>query len=162
MLIFPGQKTIMNDLIGTSESLLEESQLYRDVRGILESLSQVAEGNELGHLGGLVSTLTKHQQEGVRFVLQREDELFCRTLSEHISQVTGADFPMTDGMLPGLGGLIADVMGIGKTLTTLTAILHSADKAQDFTFFGRPVSESNWEATLTKATLVVVPSVRKS
>lgn len=162
MLIFPGQDAAMNHLIGTSQWLSEESKLSRDVRGILESLTQVAEGDELGHLGGLVSTLTQHQQQGVRFVLQREDALFCRKLSAHVSQITGSESPMqADEMLFGLGGLIADVMGIGKTLTMLTSILHSANKAQDFSYFGRPISGSETEALLTKATLVVVPSVRK-
>lgn len=160
MLIFPGQDTGMNHLIGSSQLLSEENKLSRDVRGILESLTQVAECHDLGHLGGLVSTLTQHQQQGVRFVLQREDALFCKELSAHVSQITGAESHMqADGMALGLGGLIADVMGIGKTLTMLTSILHSANKAQDFSYFGRPLSET--EASLTKATLVVVPSVRK-
>ncbi|KAH8748282.1 hypothetical protein F5883DRAFT_583013 [Diaporthe sp. PMI_573] len=162
MLIFPGQKTSMNHYVGTSQLLLEERKLSRDVRGILESLSQVAESDELGHLGGLVTTLTQHQQQGVRFVLQRENELFCRGLSAHVSQITGAEsFMQADGMPFGLGGLIADVMGIGKTLTMLTSILHSANEAQDFSYFGHTVPGGETDALLTKATLVVVPSVRK-
>lgn len=162
MLILPGQSTTMNHFIGTSQLTLEESKLSRDVRGILESLSDVAEGDELGHLGGLVSTLTQHQQQGVRFVLQREDEVFCKQVSAHVSHSTGAESPMqAHGLLFGLGGLIADVMGIGKTLTMLTSILHSANKAQNFSYFGRPVLGSETETFLTKATLVVVPSVRK-
>lgn len=162
MLIFPGQKTSMNHLIGTSHSLLEESKLSRDVRGILESLNQVAGGDEMDHPAGLVSTLTQHQEQGVRFVLQREDELVCRGLSVHITQMTGAGSPtQSDYMVSGLGGLIADVMGIGKTLTMLASILHSANKAQDFSYFGRPVEGFPNGSPLTKATLVVVPSVRK-
>lgn len=162
MLIFPGQNTAMNHLIGTSQLLIEESKLCRDVRGILDSLSQVAEGDELGHLEGLVSALTQHQQQGVRFVLQREDQLFCRRLRAHVSQITGAESSMQADDTPfALGGLIADVMGIGKTLTMLTSILHSTNKAQDFSYFGRPVPDCETGALLTKATLVVVPSVRK-
>lgn len=162
MLIFPGQKTSMNHLIGTSRLLLEESKLSRDVRGILDSLSEVAESDELGHLGGLFTTLTQHQQQGVRFVLRREDEVFCRGLSAHVSQIAGAEsFVQTGDMLFGMGGLIADVMGIGKTLTMLTSILHTANKAQDFNYFGHTVPGVQTEILLTKATLVVVPSVRK-
>lgn len=162
MLIFPGQNAAMNHLIGTSQLILEESKLSQDVRGILGSLSEVAEGDELGHLEGLVSTLTQHQQHGVRFVLQREDEVFCKQLSAHVSQSTGPKSPMqAGGLLFGLGGLIADVMGIGKTLTMLTSILHSANKALDFSHFGRPAPGCETGALLTRATLVVVPSVRK-
>lgn len=162
MLIFPGEKTSMNHLIGISHLLLEESKLSRDVRGILDSLSEVADSDELDNLGGLVTTLTKHQQQGVRFVLWREDEVLCRGLSAHVSQVTGAEAPMqAGGMRSGTGGLIADVMGIGKTLTMLTSILHTANKAQDFSYFGHTVPGAETESLLTKATLVVVPSVRK-
>ncbi|KAL2272438.1 hypothetical protein FJTKL_06561 [Diaporthe vaccinii] len=161
MLIFPGQNTTMNHLIGTSQLLLEESKLSRDVRGILDSLSQVAEGDELGHLGGLISALTQHQQQGVRFVLQREDELICRRLRAHVSQTTGAESPMQADDTPfALGGLVADVMGIGKTLTMLTSILHSTNHAKDFSYFGRPIPGYEAETLLTKATLVVVPSVQ--
>ncbi|KAG6353569.1 hypothetical protein INS49_005531 [Diaporthe citri] len=118
MVVFPGQNTTMNHLIGTSQLLSEEKKLSRD-------------------------------------------ESFCRELSAHVSQITGAESPMqADGMGCGLGGLIADVMGVGKTLTMLTSILHSANKARDFSYFGRPVRGSETEALLTNSTLVVVPSVQ--
>lgn len=163
MLIFPGQETTMNHLIGTSKLLWEENELSRDIRRILESLNQVEGDDELGHLEGLVTTLTQHQEQGVRFVLQREDEVFCKGLSARISQITDFGAPeKAHGMLFGLGGLIADVMGIGKTLTMLTSILHSANKARDFSYFGHSLPVSETQTLLTKATLVIVPSVRKS
>lgn len=162
MLILPGQTTSMNHHISTSPFLVEESKLSQDVRGVLESLNHVSMSDELGHIEGLVTNLTEHQQQGVRFVLQREDESLCRGLAARVAQITGADSTMQSDDRPfGLGGLVADAMGIGKTLTMLTSILHSANTARDFSYFGHTVPGGQSGSPLTKATLVVVPSVRK-
>ncbi|KAK3947944.1 SNF2 family N-terminal domain-containing protein [Pseudoneurospora amorphoporcata] len=56
---------------------------------------------------------------------------------------------------PNYGGLIADVMGMGKTLSTLVTILHTLGSARDFADF--TFSQAAQE-TPTRATLVVVPS----
>jgi hypothetical protein len=59
------------------------------------------------------------------------------------------------------GGILADVMGLGKTLTVLSAIVHSMDEACHFTL---PSGETCVDSHLTyptKATLVVVPSARR-
>ncbi|KAK3502961.1 SNF2 family N-terminal domain-containing protein [Neurospora crassa] len=53
------------------------------------------------------------------------------------------------------GGLIADVMGMGKTLSTLVTILHTLQSAVDFADF---TSRQADHKTPTRATLVVVPS----
>lgn len=61
-----------------------------------------------------------------------------------------------------LGGLIADAMGLGKTLTTLVSILRSTDKAVEFGHFNHQMKSVGIDTVPTKATLVVVPSARKS
>lgn len=162
MLVFSDEQINMNHLIGISVSNLEHDQLSLDVQAIFGSLSDVTGADELGSLPGLASTLTKHQQEGVRFILQRENEDFSRQLSDHIRHVTVASDLGQESQSPSLGGIVADVMGLGKTLTALTAILHSSDKARDFSYFGPPTFEAKVGIALTKATLVIVPSVRKS
>lgn len=179
MLVFSGQETNMNDLIGTYKHFLQGSQLSRDVKRILESLSGVADVDELsyfdglnseglgndgrlGHLYGLVTTPTTHQEDGVRFILMRENDLCCSRLSQNVMHVTGIESPPGDAMQSKFGGLVADVMGIGKTLTMLISILHTASKAQDFQLFRNPTSAPKFERTPTKATLVITPSVRKS
>lgn len=163
MLVFGGQESTMKHLVGTyTPSSCEETRLSRDVQAILESLSVVADGVQLGRIEGLVSALTKHQQEGVRFVLEREDESYSDNLSQRILLATHADCAKRGGSRSGLGGLIADVMGLGKTLTILASILHSAENAYNFSKFGHPMTALNNGAIPTKATLVVVPSIRKS
>jgi SNF2 family DNA or RNA helicase len=61
-----------------------------------------------------------------------------------------------------LGGLIADMMGLGKTLTMLAAILHSMSAAEDFGTFFQSTEDECANKVFTKATLVVVSSARKS
>lgn len=163
MLVFGCQDSTMTHLVGAYTPLSwEETRLSRDVQGILESLGVVADGDQLGHIEGLISGLTKHQQEGVRFVLQREDESYSGNLSQRILLATHADCSDRVALRPGLGGLIADVMGLGKTLTILASILHSPEKAYDFNHFGHPMTAPSDGSIPTKATLVVVPSIRKS
>lgn len=55
-----------------------------------------------------------------------------------------------------LGGIIADVMGLGKTLTSLASILHTLPLARSWASLGR-VGDGKIR---TRATLVLVPSSR--
>lgn len=58
------------------------------------------------------------------------------------------------------GGIVADVMGLGKTLTVLTSILQSASDAEIFQNFDEGISRRKESKLRTKATLVVVSSAR--
>ena len=60
------------------------------------------------------------------------------------------------------GGILADVMGLGKTLTVLSAVIHSMDEACHFVLPSREISVDDDLVCRTRATLVVVPSQRKS
>jgi SNF2 family DNA or RNA helicase len=60
------------------------------------------------------------------------------------------------------GGIIADDMGLGKTLTILSAIVHSMDEACHFILPSGQMVVNDHLAYPVKATLVVVPSTRKS
>ena len=56
------------------------------------------------------------------------------------------------------GGIIADEMGLGKTLTTLALIVSSLSQSLNFVQQSQSISEIPLRAT--RATLVVVPSIR--
>ena len=62
---------------------------------------------------------------------------------------------------PTASGLLADAVGLGKTLTMLSAIVYSLDTAYRFSLApnARP---SHDHATPIRATLVIVPSARRS
>ena len=58
-------------------------------------------------------------------------------------------------------GLLADAVGLGKTLTMLAAIVHSLDAASRFSLSPPPKQSHDDPAIRTRATLIVVPSARK-
>ncbi|KAJ4266325.1 hypothetical protein NW762_004309 [Fusarium torreyae] len=58
------------------------------------------------------------------------------------------------------GGIIADVVGLGKTLTMLTAILHSLPSAEKHGMFYQREHNMSLDETPTGATLVVVTSAQ--
>lgn len=61
-------------------------------------------------------------------------------------------------------GILADDMGLGKSLTTLSNIMGSLDHARDFPKFmiASPNTVSTPSKITAKSTLVVVPSACKS
>lgn len=103
----------------------------------------------------------RHQEDGIQFVLQREDQTFCKELSARLAQATRAPHTEDEGTSMAFGGLVADAMGLGKTLTTLVSILRSTERASDFGYFDYEVQSVGMGLLPTKATLVIVPSARK-
>ncbi|KAJ0107224.1 hypothetical protein J7T55_007594 [Diaporthe amygdali] len=102
--------------------------------------------------------MRKYIGDGMRFILKREDETFCKYLSARICTTAGIQHSQYEEGRAVLGGMIADVMGLGKTLTTLVSILRSSSKASEFHFARRAFREQ--DEIRTKSTLVVVPSAQ--
>ncbi|KAI0105553.1 SNF2 family N-terminal domain-containing protein [Nemania sp. FL0031] len=156
----------MNDLIDidSESSLALPTHISEEIERIFESLTDVSPELTLELPPGLTSTLKKHQEDGLRFIIQREHEYFSQQLSAQLRQVITPKYSETphssnnEQLSTSLGGLIADTMGLGKTLTILVAILHSTREAALFGNVPR-APEYEYEGNLpTKATLVVVPS----
>lgn len=107
-------------------------------------------------------TNVRHQETGVRFILRREDAILSRQLSAQVCSATGAELCEQEDGSTALGGMIADVMGLGKTLTTLVSILRSSQKVLEVPVASLAFCPLGGDVVRTKATLVVVPSARKS
>lgn len=115
-----------------------------------------------------------HQIEGIRFVLSREDSGFCHSMNRDLLNLIDprcaayghAIFmvanlfyrSLTRHLSPCFGGIIADVMGLGKTLTMLCAI--ACAKLTTNLRLDRNGAEPT-SPLLTNATLVVLPSKRR-
>jgi len=64
-----------------------------------------------------------------------------------------------------MGGILADIMGLGKTLTMISAIVASLDEAANFAAAADREDNSQMELPQghkSRATLVVVTSIRMS
>ena len=61
-----------------------------------------------------------------------------------------------------LGGILADGMGLGKTLTMIASIVASLPRVEEFAM-GKLLNDEGAKISLTpvKSTLVIVPSVRQ-
>ncbi|KAH8880582.1 hypothetical protein GQ53DRAFT_848822 [Thozetella sp. PMI_491] len=103
--------------------------------------------------GHLRTTLKSHQEQGVQFILSREDTS-CR--QEILSDMRGLLDPQIFSEVYSLsaGGIIADVMGLGKSLTMLSAIMASKGAAAIFQAEETPPGG----IPHTKATLIVASS----
>jgi SWI/SNF-related matrix-associated actin-dependent regulator of chromatin subfamily A3 len=61
------------------------------------------------------------------------------------------------------GSILANDMGLGKTLPMLAAIVNSTQRALEFAFTNTRAPTRDWQSiTPSKATLVIVPSACKS
>lgn len=159
-LTFPEVKVNMKDCVGIGTLSWKADHLKRDIENMLGSLGHEMDNADIGPIAGLKSTLKQHQKDGTRFILQREDPLLGKQLSSRLYQAIGAQYAEQEEAGVALGGLIADVMGLGKTLTTLVSILRSKDNAVEFGYFNHQMKLVGIEIIPTKATLVVVPSAQ--
>ncbi|KAI1752665.1 SNF2 family N-terminal domain-containing protein [Xylaria castorea] len=147
LLTFANDDPNMRGLVGIGNDFLQT--LHINITG----------EQELKLPTGLLSKLkmqNRHQEHGVRFILSREEKTIGQQLSSRLRQVIG--FQVDSPLSMCFAGLIADVMGLGKTLTMLTAILQSMPVAEDFANFYDESEDELTNKIRTKATLVVVSS----
>ncbi|EPE30717.1 P-loop containing nucleoside triphosphate hydrolase [Glarea lozoyensis ATCC 20868] len=113
--------------------------------------------------------LLSHQKEGADFIMQREAGIVPSALSlwklnqktstrsfyEHL--ITGSKREVVPDS--NLGGIISDEMGMGKSLTMLSAIVGSLATAHSFAQSGgRNLTSKSNQKLASKATLILVPS----
>ncbi|KAI1658129.1 SNF2 family N-terminal domain-containing protein [Daldinia decipiens] len=157
-LTFRNENLNMSTFIGASNGNGPNSKtkISEEINDILESLTHVTADEDLEPPVGLSSKLKRHQEDSLRFIYQRENETFTQGLSERLCHE--ASIEMKALSFTSFGGLIADTMGLGKTLTMLAAILRSVPAAELFSsFYDKPEQERPQKLRI-KATLIIVPS----
>ncbi|KAI1171636.1 hypothetical protein F4777DRAFT_591102 [Nemania sp. FL0916] len=115
------------------------------------------------------TTLLSHQKEAVEFVLRRESNAYPKqnslwkqervpsddTTYKHI--VTGEISNRPEDML---GGILADGMGLGKTLTMLACVVASLENAKTFERNEFTDQETAGQISIpARSTLIVLPSL---
>ncbi|KAI1467939.1 SNF2 family N-terminal domain-containing protein [Daldinia caldariorum] len=157
-LTFSDENQSMNGLIGTGNRNVPNSQtnISGEINNILESLTNVNTDEDIGLPTALHSKLKRHQEDGLRFIYQRENETVAQKLSAQVCH--NASINSKSLQIASFGGLIADTMGLGKSLTMLAAILGSVPAAELFSSFYNEAESDCTGKYRTKATLIVVPS----
>ncbi|KAI1736488.1 SNF2 family N-terminal domain-containing protein [Xylaria scruposa] len=155
-------KTDLRHLIGPVTGDSEHVRLAHGLKEIFDDLTpspdlDVSCTNLIGaaHAMGLIVTpLKKHQEEGVDSILIREDYGHAVSASQLLEGAI-ATHASKKRPPPLLGGIDADVMGLGKTFTMLSAIVCSMEIATEFL---RSYDEDTTSLKATRATLVVATS----
>ncbi|KAK6343600.1 hypothetical protein TWF730_011191 [Orbilia blumenaviensis] len=126
----------LRHLIGPMPTDNKSQQISRDIQSILESLDHVqiplTHGFGIERIESLRLVETKlrpHQVEGVCFILSREDAFISEKVDREFRQLLNPRGFFSQHAGPSRGGVIADSMGLGKTLTMLTAIACSKEAA---------------------------------
>ncbi|OTA95555.1 hypothetical protein M434DRAFT_393615 [Hypoxylon sp. CO27-5] len=114
------------------------------------------------------TSLLSHQKEGVDFILRRERPTIgnprtlwkasdlTQGLQTYHNLITGQTSDSPDDTP---GGILADAMGVGKTLTMIASIVSSLRKNHDFARTQEPGSlEIPHEKYSVNSTLILVPS----
>ncbi|KAI0878365.1 SNF2 family N-terminal domain-containing protein [Hypoxylon argillaceum] len=101
----------------------------------------------------LLTPLKPHQEEGVKHILTRENSKQAASAALVLQGVIGHK-AFKDRLIPLHGGIDADVMGLGKTLTILSAIFCTIQLARDFAKSSKEVRKP----PTSRATLVITPS----
>ncbi|KAM0218256.1 hypothetical protein ACHAQI_001443 [Fusarium lateritium] len=151
----PGMDEDMNEYVGVGDRLSNQRKaiMSAEIHDIFCSLTRV-ESFQAGLPEGIRAILKPHQEDAFSFILQRETEAVCNNLQIGLQQIARVS---SSTQSTSYGGIIADVMGLGKTLTMLTAILHSLPPTCNFDK-GDEIDMST--KTQTRATLVVVTSAQ--
>ncbi|KAI8665507.1 hypothetical protein NCS56_00986800 [Fusarium sp. Ph1] len=106
---------------------------------------------DLRHLIGPLYKESNHQISGIEFILTRENSSFVS--ETHARLLSSIHYSLLSRRtVPGCGGILADVMGLGKTLTMLGAIVYSRHLND------RLNTSSNSKAELQDSILIVLPS----
>ena len=175
----------LTHLVGLTESEIRAKVLSDEIEHVLESLDTVeldqgssdssvsltpadAISTELmryvstpdTQLGSVLTHSISHQSQALRFMQQRESHGWYQAAQKDLRNITEV-IPADDIPCFSTGGILADAMGLGKTLTILSAIVSTANHAKRFST-GRDASAGAGDLQLrTRATLVVVTSMRE-
>ncbi|CZS79304.1 unnamed protein product [Fusarium graminearum] len=154
----------MTHLVGMDEPKFQAKVFSDVVEGVLSSLD-----NGLPNLGindpeiiltdDLITTLQDHQKTALSFILRRETPEYCQQVGRELLFHTRVPSHKAIPSLS-LGGILADVMGLGKTLTILVSIYHSRCSAENFQNTNIDVDMDQPTYPRTSATLVVVTSTQ--
>ncbi|KAH7231488.1 SNF2 family N-terminal domain-containing protein [Fusarium solani] len=161
----------LTHLVGMNESEIQAKRLSDAIQDVLTSLdhgilTETTNAPEIMPSSDLKTPLMRtdrnsYQKAALLFIRQRENREYCqqviRELRFHIAIPSVNAVPSM-----AMGGILADVMGLGKTLTILVSIAASRLAAADFQMGGTDFEAIQSTYHRTSATLVIVTSTHGS
>ncbi|KAL8657042.1 MAG: hypothetical protein Q9226_002323 [Calogaya cf. arnoldii] len=149
-------------------------EIRSDVLGMFDNLQQSETLPEMEAQASIVTPLLTHQKQALYFMVSKEQERVFGDNEEdnnslwrlrilpngqrtYYNVITGQE----EHQKPpeSLGGILADMMGLGKTLSILSLIVHGLSDAQTFGIHTAPIVEEDDVSLIrnSKATLLVCP-----
>ncbi|KAH6632699.1 SNF2 family N-terminal domain-containing protein [Chaetomium tenue] len=150
----------LTHLVGVKDTDLRAKTISEQVEGILGSLDDTTfpQGPTLqagDELSALLTKLTAHQSTALRFIHQRENQQHSQWMKERLRNLT--NIPPTHNIPSySTGGILADAMGLGKTLTMISTVVTGLSCAREWCLH----SGSEEGGLRSRATLVVVSSAQ--
>lgn len=173
---FIPKTTVYNRLPQDSSSYSQRTveEIRNDVQTMFDSLAKVEDLPEMEPNMAIIKTpLMSHQKQALHFMTRQETALVLDETSPDgsnplwKSQITKTKTKVWYNVItghevktlnPALGGLFADMMGLGKTLSILSRVVETIEEAREF---GDTVLPRELEGTTavrnTRATLIVCP-----
>ncbi|KAL7786938.1 SNF2 family N-terminal domain-containing protein [Trichoderma afarasin] len=154
---------------GSSSRRRREARL----RNMLEEVYKSINTREITAVDGgdrVVQTLKRHQEEALGFMLERESGIINDRYrlwesipveggnTEYRHKITRAKIRTGIQPIERGGGILADEMGMGKTLSMLTLIMKTIDNGKEWAEQQENVDKVDETIKRSRSTLVIVPS----
>ncbi|OBS29596.1 hypothetical protein FPOA_03533 [Fusarium poae] len=161
---FEDEPQYMTHLVGIDESEFQERTFSDAVEVALTSLDHRTPGPSIMEpyiilTDDLITPLKDHQKVALSFIQRRENPDYCQQVGRELLFHTRIPSSKAIPSLA-LGGILADVMGLGKTLTILASIQLARPVAETFQNDSMSIETDQPICRRTSATLVVVTSTQ--
>lgn len=159
--------------IGTGYVNRTNEEVTSDVLNMFDSIIKTEDLPEMEADPRIITELLKHQKQGLHFMTNREkiplpnaengDEGFVLWRSKVKDNGSKIWYNVISGHEashrppPIRGGILADMMGLGKTLSVLAILVSSLDEAAKFATSSPPRTAQRLLVRNSKATLLVCP-----
>ncbi|MCJ1474455.1 hypothetical protein MMC13_003113 [Lambiella insularis] len=159
----------------TSYATRTVEEIRNDVVGMFDSLQQSENLPEIDPDSRVITPLLSHQKQGLYFMINREKARVFSKVEENNNSLWRLNRrpngqPIYYNVITGreersrppevLGGILADMMGLGKTLSILSLIVGSLDQASEWAKEIPPSPATGEGSALhrnSKSTLLVAP-----